>query len=197
MFAATAAAEPPDDPPGTLFKFHGFFVFLKAECSVELPIANSSIFSFPKFIKFSACKFSTTVALYGEIKFSSILDAQVVFKPFTFMLSFIPIGIPAKEFSGISPFFLFSSISFASFIASSSTFVKNACTSTSFSSIFFIYAFTISSLVSSLLFSFSCSSWTVKSVIFIRYPPLNFLFLLVYYFWYSVHVLVFIWGIFK
>ena len=27
--AATAAAEPPEEPPGTLFKFHGFLVFLK------------------------------------------------------------------------------------------------------------------------------------------------------------------------
>ena len=29
MLDATAAADPPDDPPGTLFKFHGFLVFLK------------------------------------------------------------------------------------------------------------------------------------------------------------------------
>ena len=47
-FAATAAALPPLDPPGTVFKFHGFLVFLNAEYSVEAPIANSSILSFPK-----------------------------------------------------------------------------------------------------------------------------------------------------
>ena len=41
---------------------HGFFVFLKYEYSVDPPIANSSIFSFPKSIIFSLLSFSITVA---------------------------------------------------------------------------------------------------------------------------------------
>src|SRR5881392_789016 len=45
--AATAAADPPDEPPGTVSRFHGFFVFWNAEFSLEEPIANSSIFNFP------------------------------------------------------------------------------------------------------------------------------------------------------
>ena len=61
-FAATAAAEPPDEPPGTLFKFHGLCVILKAEFSVELPIANSSMLSFPRLIIPSSFNFFTTVA---------------------------------------------------------------------------------------------------------------------------------------
>ena len=46
--AATAAADPPDDPPGTQFKFHGFLVVFIAEFSVDEPIANSSRFVLPK-----------------------------------------------------------------------------------------------------------------------------------------------------
>lgn len=45
--AATAAADPPLDPPGTLFSLHGFFVFVKYEVSPEDPIAKLSRFSLP------------------------------------------------------------------------------------------------------------------------------------------------------
>ena len=130
--AATAAADPPDEPPGTLFKFQGFLVVFIAEFSVELPIANSSIFNFPKFIKFSPLILSITVASYGAIKFSSILELHVVFIPFVQITSFIPIGIPAKS-PLISPEFTFFSISSACLTASSVNVVTNASTSFSFS----------------------------------------------------------------
>src|SRR5688572_23198632 len=45
--AATAAAEPPDDPPGTRLVSHGFRTGPNAEFSFEEPIANSSQFVFP------------------------------------------------------------------------------------------------------------------------------------------------------
>ena len=45
--AATAAAEPPEDPPGTVSRFHGLRTGPKAEFSFEEPIANSSQFVFP------------------------------------------------------------------------------------------------------------------------------------------------------
>ena len=45
--AATAAALPPDDPPGTFVGSCGFRVGPKAEFSVELPMANSSRFVLP------------------------------------------------------------------------------------------------------------------------------------------------------
>src|SRR5262249_29570213 len=45
--AATAAAEPPDDPPGTLARFHGLRVGPNAEFSVDDPMANSSMLVLP------------------------------------------------------------------------------------------------------------------------------------------------------
>src|SRR2546422_7573036 len=45
--AATAAAEPPLDPPGTRVRSCGLSVGKNAEFSVEEPIANSSQFVFP------------------------------------------------------------------------------------------------------------------------------------------------------
>ena len=47
MPAATAAAEPPDDPPGTRARSHGLRVTPNAEFSVEEPKANSSMLSLP------------------------------------------------------------------------------------------------------------------------------------------------------
>ena len=48
MPEATAAAEPPEEPPGTRSKSHGLWVGPKADDSVELPKANSSMLSLPK-----------------------------------------------------------------------------------------------------------------------------------------------------
>ena len=45
--AATAAALPPDEPPGTRCRSHGFFTVPKALFSLAEPIANSSQFSLP------------------------------------------------------------------------------------------------------------------------------------------------------
>src|SRR5487761_2442408 len=45
--AATAAAEPPDEPPGTRLASHGFFTTRQAEFSLLDPIANSSQLSLP------------------------------------------------------------------------------------------------------------------------------------------------------
>ena len=94
--AATAAALPPELPPGTQSAFQGLCVGWNAEFSVEPPIANSSIFALPRITGRSACNFSITVALYGGTKFSSILDAQVVLTPFVQILSLIAPGIPSK-----------------------------------------------------------------------------------------------------
>ena len=45
--AATAAAEPPEEPPGTRSVSQGLFVRWKAEDSVDEPNANSSILALP------------------------------------------------------------------------------------------------------------------------------------------------------
>ncbi len=46
--AATDAAEPPDEPPGTRSRSHGLAVGPNAECSQDEPIANSSMLVLPR-----------------------------------------------------------------------------------------------------------------------------------------------------
>src|SRR5919198_4930322 len=46
--AATAAAEPPEEPPGTRSGSQGFRLGPYAEFSVEEPMANSSMFVLPR-----------------------------------------------------------------------------------------------------------------------------------------------------
>ena len=47
-YAATDAAEPPEEPPGTRDRSQGLRVGPNAEFSVEEPIANSSILVLPR-----------------------------------------------------------------------------------------------------------------------------------------------------
>ena len=63
--AATATADPPDEPPGTRSARHGFFTGPNAEFSFELPIANSSRFVLPIMTAPCASSRSTTVAEYS------------------------------------------------------------------------------------------------------------------------------------
>ena len=60
---ATAAAEPPEEPPGTLVWSQAFLVNLKAEVSVDPPMANSSMLSLPTLIIPAWSNLSITVAL--------------------------------------------------------------------------------------------------------------------------------------
>jgi hypothetical protein len=60
--AATAAAEPPPEPPGTRVGSHGFFVGPYAEFSVDEPMANSSVFVLPSTLRPFALQRSITVA---------------------------------------------------------------------------------------------------------------------------------------
>ena len=57
---ATLAALPPLEPPGTQFSPQGLTVFLKAEFSVDEPMANSSILFLPSITAPAAFSFSTT-----------------------------------------------------------------------------------------------------------------------------------------
>ena len=63
--AATAAAEPPLEPPGTVPRCQGLRVGLKAEPSHEEPIANSSRLVLPITTAPAASRRSTAVALNG------------------------------------------------------------------------------------------------------------------------------------
>ena len=60
--AATAAAEPPEEPPGIVAGSQGLRVAPKAEFSVEEPIANSSRFVLPRKTAPAARRRSTTAA---------------------------------------------------------------------------------------------------------------------------------------
>src|SRR5882672_9183752 len=79
--AATAAAEPPEEPPGTRFGSQGLRTGPKWLVSLDEPIANSSILVLPSTTTPAARSFDTTVASYGETKFASIFDPQVGREP--------------------------------------------------------------------------------------------------------------------
>src|SRR5271170_8005873 len=65
--AATAAAEPPLDPPGTRSRAPGFRTGPYAEFSFELPMANSSQLVLPRITAPAASRRSTAVASYGGV----------------------------------------------------------------------------------------------------------------------------------
>src|SRR5947199_10721717 len=79
--AATAAALPPLDPPGTRERSRGLRVGPNAEFSVDEPMANSSRFVLPMTTAPAWCIRSTTVASYGGDHPWRILDEHVVTIP--------------------------------------------------------------------------------------------------------------------
>src|SRR5437870_12113957 len=76
--AATAAADPPDEPPGTRSALHGLRVGKKAEFSADEPIANSSRLVLPVTTAPPVRILLTTVQPQGEIKSPRTFDAQEV-----------------------------------------------------------------------------------------------------------------------
>src|SRR6185503_588790 len=92
--AATAAAEPPDDPPGMRVGSHGLRVGPNAEFSVELPIAYSSMFNRPRMMAPALRSFSITVASYGETNLPRIFDPQLSGWFLTASTSLMPTGTP-------------------------------------------------------------------------------------------------------
>ena len=63
--AATAAAEPDDDPPGTRSRSHGLWAGPNAEFSPEDPMANSSQLVFPTRAEPAALSRAHGVQSYG------------------------------------------------------------------------------------------------------------------------------------
>src|SRR5678815_4891568 len=78
MRAATAAAEPPDEPPGTRFLSQGFFTGPKCELSFDEPMANSSMLVLPSDTAPALPNCATTCASYGLLKSASMREPQVV-----------------------------------------------------------------------------------------------------------------------
>src|SRR5690348_4941792 len=92
--AATAAADPPDEPPGTRSRAIGFRAGPNALCSVDEPIANSSIFDFATTIAPASTSLRTAVAANGLTYPSRIFDPQDVGRTDVAMLSFTTTGTP-------------------------------------------------------------------------------------------------------
>ena len=94
--AATAAAGPPELPPGTRVRSQGLHVGWNAEFSVDDPMANSSMLRRPQGIAPASLSLRVTVASYGDTKFASIRLEQVSGWPATAMTSFRPTGMPSS-----------------------------------------------------------------------------------------------------
>src|SRR4051794_41481198 len=94
--AATAAALPPEEPPGTRVGSCGLRVGPNAEFSVDEPIANSSRFVLPTITAPASRSRVTTVASYGGFHPSRMRDEHVVGMPRVHMLSLRATGTPAS-----------------------------------------------------------------------------------------------------
>src|ERR671912_2373888 len=119
--AATAAADPPEDPPGTRPRSQGLRLGPQAEFSVDEPMANSSQLALPTMMR-SSPKFRSAEASYSGSKFSRIFDPHVVLTPRVESTSLTTSGTPSQ--SARSPF-LVSTVSARS-SASSGVFVTKA-----------------------------------------------------------------------
>src|SRR3712207_3350157 len=82
MPAATAAADPPLDPPGTLDRSHGLRLTPHAEFSVEEPIANSSQLVLPSSTAPPDFSLAGTVPSNGGTNVFRWREPQVVGSPF-------------------------------------------------------------------------------------------------------------------
>src|SRR5215472_6573594 len=126
-YAATAAAEPPDEPPGTLVVSHGLRDVPYPEFSVDEPIANSSMFVLPISTAPAFRSRLVIVDSYGGCQPSRMRDPQVVGMPTVVNRSLTATGTPASGPSG-SPAARLRSISRACASASSPATCRNART---------------------------------------------------------------------
>src|SRR6185503_21331081 len=94
--AATAAAEPPDEPPGTRRLSQGLRAGPKCELSVDEPMANSSMLHLPTSTVPARSSCATTCASYGLVYFSSMREPQVVRMVRVHRMSLCAIGMPVS-----------------------------------------------------------------------------------------------------
>src|ERR1700704_2318512 len=92
--AATAAALPPEEPPGTRLRSQGFSTGPKPEFSLDEPIANSSWFVLPSSGAPASASLRTTVAVYGGRYPSRIFDPACEGTPSVQKRSLTPSGTP-------------------------------------------------------------------------------------------------------
>src|SRR3954462_398950 len=125
-YAAPAADEPPPEPPGVRVRSHGLWLGPKAECSVDEPMANSSMLVLPRTTMPAARILSTIVASYGGRHPSRIRDPAVVGTPRVTMTSLQASGTPAS-----GPLTSPASTRRACASAPSASTCRNACTPSS------------------------------------------------------------------
>src|SRR6476469_998284 len=99
--AATAEAEPPDEPPGTSVvlapsRRHGLTTGPKHEVSFDEPIANSSLLSLPSITAPSRQSCEVMVDSYVGTKLPRIFEHAVVRTSLVANRSLIPSGMPAS-----------------------------------------------------------------------------------------------------
>src|SRR5205807_3402065 len=99
--AATADADPPEEPPGTSVvldpsRRHGLTTGPKHEVSFDEPIANSSLLSLPSITAPSRQSCDVIVDSYVGTKLSRIFEHAVVRTSLVAKRSLIPSGIPAS-----------------------------------------------------------------------------------------------------
>src|SRR5215469_959221 len=125
-YAATAADDPPDEPPGTRVRSHGLAEGPNAEFSVDEPMANSSMLVFPRMITPASLSRLVTVASYGGRQPSRIFDPQVVGMSLVVSTSLSASGTPPSGPSG-SPAARLRSTSSAAASAPTPATCRNAC----------------------------------------------------------------------
>src|SRR6187401_805764 len=99
--AATAADDPPDEPPGTRFVLEflarqGLNTGPKAEVSLDEPMANSSRLVLPSITAPASQRFWVTVDSYGGTKLPRIFEAAVVRVPLVQNRSLMASGRPSS-----------------------------------------------------------------------------------------------------
>src|SRR6516162_10883621 len=93
--AATAADDPPDEPPGTRSRSHGLRLGPNAEFSVDEPMANSSMLVLPRMIAPACFSRRVIVASYGGCQPSRMREPHVVGIPAVVNTSLTATGTPA------------------------------------------------------------------------------------------------------
>src|SRR4051812_44447668 len=98
--AATAATDPPEDPPGTslrlLDRVHGLSTGPYAEVMLDDPIANSSMLVLPRTPAPSRRRLAVTVLSYGGTNGSRMRLPAVVRTPLVQNRSLMPSGRPSR-----------------------------------------------------------------------------------------------------
>src|SRR6266508_106201 len=168
--AATAAADPPEEPPGTRSVSHGLRVGPKPEFSVDEPMANSSMLVLPSTTTPARRSRSTTVASYGGRNSSRIFDPAVVRTPLVTSTSLSASGTPASGPSG-SPRSLAASTSAASCSACSPVTVRNAFSRSLVARMRWRADSVAATAVASPAANRAASSWAVRSARFTGAPP--------------------------